>query len=56
MVSEEDMKSMIQEWMCQALSIEDLAKIYALIISETNIQLNYISEQLEEKIIANNNK
>lgn len=55
-VSEEDVKSMIQEWMCQSICIEDLAKIYALIISETNIQLNYMSEKLKEEIIANNNE
>ena len=36
MISEEDMRSCIQEWMAQALDIEDLAKIYATIISETD--------------------
>ena len=41
MVSEEEMRSCIQEWMAQALCIEDLAKIYATIISETDKQLLY---------------
>ena len=43
MVSEEEMISCIQEWMSQALCIEDLPKIYATIISETNKQLAYMS-------------
>ena len=54
MVSEEEMKSCIQEWMAQALCIEDLAKIYAVIISETDKQLVYMSEQIKDEIIRNN--
>ena len=50
MVSEEEMRSCIQEWMAQALCIEDLAKIYATIISETDKQLSYMSEQLAHKL------
>ena len=50
MVSEEEMISCIQEWMSQALGIEDLAKIYATIISETNKQLSYMSEQIEKEL------
>ena len=46
MVREEEMRGCIQEWMAQALCIEDLAKIYATIISETDKQLSYMSEQL----------
>lgn len=56
MVSEEEMISCIQEWMSQALCIEDLAKIYATIISETNKQLAYMSEQIKDEILKNNNK
>ena len=56
MVSEEEMISCIQEWMSQALCIEDLAKIYATIISETNKQLAYMSEQIKDEIVKNNNK
>ena len=55
MVSEEEMVSCIQEWMSQALCIEDLAKIYATIISETNKQLVYMSEQIKDEIVRNNN-
>ena len=55
MVSEEDMISCIQEWISQALCIEDLAKIYATIISETNKQLAYMSEQIKDEIVKNNN-
>ena len=38
MVSEEEMRSCIQEWMAQALCIEDLAKIYATIITLTYME------------------
>ena len=55
MVSTDDMKSCIQEWMAQALCIEDLAKIYATIISETDKQLEYMSEQIKNEIIKNKN-
>lgn len=50
MVSEEEMRSCIQEWMSQALCIEDLAKIYATIISETDKQLAYMSEQIAKEL------
>ena len=43
MVSKEEMISCIQEWISQALCIEDLAKIYATIIIETNKRLAYMS-------------
>ena len=55
MVSVDDMKSCIQEWMAQALCIEDLAKIYATIINETDKQLEYMSEQIKNEIVINNN-
>ena len=55
MVSEEEMISCIQEWLSQALCIEDLAKIYATIISETNKQLSYMIEQIKDEIVKNNN-
>ena len=55
MVSEEEMISCIQEWISQALGIEDSAKIYATIISETNKQLSYMSEQIKDEIVKNNN-
>ena len=53
--SEEDMRSCIQEWMEQALDIEDLAKIYATIISETDKQLSYMAEQITKGIAKENN-
>ena len=54
MISEEEMRSCIQEWISQALCIEDLAKIYAAIISETDKQLVYMSEQIKGEIVRNN--
>ena len=54
MVGEEEMKSCIQEWIAQALCIEDLAKIYATIISEADKQLVYMSEQIKDEIVRNN--
>ena len=50
MISEEEMRSCIQEWMEQAFCIEDLAKIYATIISETDKQLSYMSEQIAKEL------
>ena len=55
MISEEDMRSCIQEWMGQALGVEDLAKIYATIISETDKQLSYMAEQITKCITKENN-
>ena len=54
MISEEEMISCIQEWMGQALCIEDLAKIYATIISEADKQLTYMSGQIKDEIVKNN--
>lgn len=42
----------IQEWMALPDSIEDLAKIYATIISETDKQLVYASEQIKNGIAS----
>ena len=50
MVREEEMISCIQEWMSQAFGIEDLAKIYATIISESDKQLVYMSEQIAKEL------
>lgn len=47
-IEKDDMKSCIQEWMAQALNIEDLAKIYATIVSETDKQLAYMCQQFEQ--------
>ena len=44
------MRSYIQEWISQALCIEDLAKIYATIISESDKQLVYMSEQIAKEL------
>ena len=55
MVENDEMRSCIQEWMAQALDIEDLAKIYATIISETDKQLTYMIEQLANKITLDSN-
>lgn len=38
----ENMEDTIQEWMGQALTPVDLAKIYAAIIQETNRQLEIV--------------
>ena len=50
MISEEEMRSCIQEWISQSLCIEDLAKIYAIIISEADKQLVYMSEQIAKEL------
>lgn len=50
MIIEEEMRSRIQEWMGQALCIEDLAKVYATIISEADKQLLYMSEQIAKEL------
>ena len=55
MVEKDEMRSCIQEWMAQALDIEDLAKIYATIISETDKQLSYVVEQITKSITKENN-
>ena len=55
MVEKDEMRSCIQEWMDQALDVEDLAKIYATIISETDKQLSYMCEQLTNKITLDSN-
>ena len=54
MISEEEMRSCIHEWIAQALCIEDLAKIYTVIISESDKQLVYMSEQIKSEIVRNN--
>ena len=54
MVSEEEMKSCIQEWIAQALCIEDLAKMFTVMISEADKQLVYMSEQIKDEIVRNN--
>ena len=50
MISEEEMRSCIQEWISQSLCIEDLAKIYATIISESDKQLVYMSDQIAKEL------
>ena len=55
MISEEEMRSCIQEWMAQALDIESLARIFATITNETDKQLLYMAEKIT-KGIANENK
>ena len=54
MVSEEEMRSCIQEWMAQALDIESLAKIFAIITSETEKQLLYMAEQITKDLTKEN--
>lgn len=51
-MSKDEIVECIQEWMSLPDSIEDLAKIYATIISETDKQLVYASEQIEKEIAA----
>ena len=50
MVGKDEMRSFIKECMAQASNIEDLAKICATIISETNKQLSYMKERLAHKL------
>ncbi len=47
-VSIEDMQDMIQEWMAQATTPVDLAKVYAAIMQETNWQLEFVMKILME--------
>lgn len=51
MVSKDEMKSCIQEWMAQCISVEDLAKTYMTIISETELQLSYMCEQISKELV-----
>ena len=50
MSSEEEMRSCIQERIAQALCIEKKKKIYATIISESDKQLAYMSEQIAKEL------
>lgn len=47
-ISTEDMEGMIQEWMGQAVTPVDLAKVYATIIQEANRQLEIVMETIIE--------
>lgn len=49
MVSHEDMKSCVQEWMAQELSAVDLAKTYAEIRAELDKQLEYCMEHFTKE-------
>lgn len=51
-MSKDEIVECIQEWMSLPDSIEDLAKIYATIISETDKQLVYASEQIKNGIAS----
>ena len=53
MVSIEDMKSIIQEWMAQELSPVDLGKTYAEVLCELNKQFEYCMNSLVESMIDN---
>ena len=48
--TENEIRSVIQEWMAEALDIEHLAKIYAIITSESDKQLSYMSEEIKNRI------
>ena len=52
-VNIDDMKSLIQEWMAQELSAVDLAKTYAEIRTELDIQLEYCMESYIDGRIEN---
>jgi len=49
MVSIDDMKSMIQEWMAQELSAVELAKTYAECRAELDKQLEYCMAQFTQE-------
>ena len=55
MAREEEMRSCIEEWMAEAYSIEQLAKIYSSIISEADFQLTNMAEQISNEIKQNQN-
>lgn len=54
-IIEAEIRNYISGWMGQALCIEDLARVYATIISETNKRLVFMSEQIKDEIVKNNN-
>lgn len=47
-ISIEDMQGMIQEWMAQAITPVELAKIYVAIIQESDRQLEIVMGYLME--------
>lgn len=55
MAREEEMRSCIEEWMAEAYSIEQLAKMYSAIISEADLQLTNMAEQISNEIKQNQN-
>ena len=55
MAGEEEMRSCIEEWMAEAYSIEQLAKMYSAIINEADLQLTNMAEQISNEIKQNQN-
>lgn len=51
MVSIEDMKDMIQEWMAQELCPVDLGRTYAEVLCELNKQFEFCMDSLVDGIV-----
>ena len=49
MTNIDDMKSMVQEWMADALSAVELAKVYAELMAELDKQLEYCTGEFTSK-------
>ena len=49
MAREDEMREVIQDLMAEVVDVESLAKTYATIISEANLQLAYIAEQISKE-------
>lgn len=49
MAREDEMREVIQDLMAEVVDVESLAKTYATIISEANLQLAFIAEQISKE-------
>ena len=49
MARENEMREVIQDLMAEAVDVESLAKTYATIISEANLQLAFMAEQMSKE-------
>ena len=49
MAREDEMREVIQDLMAEVVDVESLAKTYATIISEANLQLAFMAEQISKE-------
>lgn len=49
MAREDEMREVLQDLMAEVVDVESLAKTYATIISEANLQLAFIAEQISKE-------